>query len=117
MDAQTWMTVLAGVVLGAGLGWGAATFWFGRKLAASASTLAKSEEARKFAAQQAAQARKQIATLQQELGDLRQATKSQAQSSAKVDLSKPSEVMLPMSGATTRPTDGFADTQLLPRKG
>ena len=50
----------------------AATFaachwWYGRKLAASAQRLEKSEKARQFSAQQTLQARKQIETLQKDL--------------------------------------------------
>ena len=50
----------------------AATFaachwWYGRKLAASAERLEKSEKARQFSAQQTLQARKQIEKLQRDL--------------------------------------------------
>ncbi len=56
----------------------AATFvachwWYGRKLAASAERLEKSEKARQFSAQQTLQARKQIEKLQRDLAALQRA--------------------------------------------
>ena len=56
----------------------AATFaachwWYGRKLAAAAERLEKSEKARQFSAQQTLQARKQIEKLQRELASLQRA--------------------------------------------
>ena len=56
----------------------AATFaachwWYGRKLAASAERLEKSEKARQFSAQQTLQARKQIEKLQRDLASLQRA--------------------------------------------
>ena len=56
----------------------AATFaachwWYGRKLAAGAERLEKSEKARQFSAQQTLQARKQVEKLQRDLAALQRA--------------------------------------------
>lgn len=119
MDAQQSLVALAAFVIGAGLAWVAARWWFGRQLAAAAAQQDKVNKAREFAAQLAAQARKQIEQLQKELGELRLAGKPQA---PRVEALKPvaDEVMLRVIGAESRPelpADGFADTQvLMPRK-
>lgn len=118
MDSNNWLMAAAGLVLGAGLAWAGAVWWFGRQLKAAAARLDKTEKARQFAATQTTQARKQIETLQQELGELRHAAQQ------KVHLSQPAptspEMILPLGTDAPRkagPGDGFADTQvLLPSK-
>ncbi|MEJ6002022.1 hypothetical protein [Paucibacter soli] len=118
MDSNQWLMAIAGLALGAAAAWGGAVWWFGRMLKQAAARLDKTEKARQFAATQTTQARKQIESLQHELGELRHA----AQHKVHINPPAPSgpEMMLPVGGTAPRkpaPGDGFADTQvLLPSK-
>src|SRR5882672_5217322 len=60
MDTQQSLMAVAAFVGGAIVAWAAAHWWFARKLKGAARGLERVEKARQFAAQQAAQARKQI---------------------------------------------------------
>ncbi len=100
--------------------WAACRWWYGRKLAAAAHRLAKSEKGRLFSQQQTAQAREQIGQLKSELESHQQsaaenqATRRRAaqleealyaaERAPAVDLG-----MMPLVSA-----HGFADTQILP---
>jgi hypothetical protein len=100
--------------------WAACRWWYGRKLAAAAHRLAKSEKGRLFSQQQTAQAREQIGHLKSELESHQQsaaenqATRRRAaqleealyaaERAPAVDLG-----MMPLVSA-----HGFADTQILP---
>jgi len=114
MDSNYWLMAIAGLVIGIGLAWGAAMWWFGRLLKQAALRLDKTEKARQFSATQTTQARKQIEALQHELGELRHAMQH------KVHVNQPApagpEMILPVGSTAPRkpaPGDGFADTQIL----
>jgi len=114
MDTNQWLMAAAGLLIGAGLAWGAAMWWFGRQLKQATLRLEKTEKARQFAATQTTQARKQIEALQHELGELRHAAHH------KVHINQPAptgpEMILPVGSTAPRkpaPGDGFADTQIL----
>lgn len=117
MDVQQALTAAGVLLVWGGLVWGAAFWWFGRKLKRALAGQARIEKARQFAAQQAAQARKQIESLQQEMGELRQAAKGRSPS-------PPAHRVVPAAPAGDAPSpspspsnDAFADTQvLMPRK-
>jgi hypothetical protein len=111
MELQHWWAVLPAFLIGAAAAWAAATWWFGRKLKGASAGLERVEKARHFAAQQAAQARKQIETLQHEMGELRQRLGSRGRSPSAFSESRPPPPEPPAA------PDGFADTQvLLPRR-
>jgi len=116
MDTQQSLMLVAAFLIGAGIAWGAASWWFGRRLKGAAAGLERVEKARQFAAQQAAQARKQIETLQHEMGELRQKLSTRrgagvAPPPVEVRPAPPSFEPEPEPPAP--PPDGFADTQVL----
>src|ERR1700710_593886 len=100
--------------------WAACRWWYGRKLAAAAHRLAKSEKGRLFSQQQTAQARQQIGQMKAEL-EAHQQSAAEVQSArrrtaqleealAVADRPPAVEVgMMPLVSA-----HGFADTQILP---
>ncbi|HEV7577098.1 MAG TPA: hypothetical protein VGO85_13735 [Caldimonas sp.] len=100
--------------------WAACRWWYGRKLAAAAYRLAKSEKGRLFSQQQTAQARQQIGLMKAEL-ESHQQSAAEAQSArrrtaqleeALAVADRPPAVdvgMMPLVSA-----HGFADTQILP---
>ena len=112
MDVQqTLMAVAALLIWGAAV-WAAAQWWFGRKLRRAAAGQDRTEKARQFAAQQAAQARKQIEALQKEVADLRLAAKRAGQHLPPVH-SAPAPLSNGQHHASDDgPPDGFADTQV-----
>lgn len=120
MDTQQWVAAVLGAVLGGGVAWGVAMFVFGRQLKAAAARQDKLDKAREFAAQQVSQARRQIETLQKELGELRQQQQASRPSPAWAEA--PAAVEMPILGLDSSasrkpPADGFADTQvILPHK-
>lgn len=116
MEARHWLMVAVALLIEGGLVWGAAWFWFGRKLQRVAGHQDRVDKARQFAAQQASQARKQVETLQNELGELRRQLTAIKRNKpwAPAPLPPPPVAPPPWPDA---PDDGFADTQLqLPPK-
>lgn len=118
MDTQQSVMVAAAVLVSGGAVWAAAVWWFSRKLRQAEAGLDRTEKARQFAAQQAAQARRQIEAMQKELADLRHAVRTQGSRSA---VAMPPQAIRPPHGGdeTEMPggddeDSGFADTQLLP---
>lgn len=127
MDVQQGVAALMGLLAGGGLSALGARWWFGRRLRAAAARQDKVDKAREFAAQQASQARRQIETLQKELGELRlqhQQLQQQWQRQQRPAAGAPApqgSAELPILGVAPTPPqpagDGFADTQLiLPRR-
>ncbi len=122
IDGQQALAALMGLLAGGGLSALGARWWFGRRLRAAAARQDKVDKARDFAAQQASQARRQIESLQKELGELRlqhQQLQRQQRPAGLPAASGPAE--LPILGVDPAPpkpsADGFADTQLiLPRR-
>lgn len=118
MDAQQWIVAAVALLIGAGGAWGGASWWFGRKLKDAATNKERLDAARHLASQQAAQARKQIEMLQQEMAEMRLAAQRRSQrAEAQAHASGPAP--LPIFGATgpgELPSDGFPQTQILPRK-
>jgi len=118
MDAQQWLMTVMAFLVGAGLAWVGAHWWFGRKLKELAGARERHDAARHLASQQAAQARKQIEMLQQEMAEMRLAAQRRNQrAEAQAHASAPAP--LPIFGATgpgELPSDGFPQTQILPRK-
>lgn len=118
MDAQQWVVAAVALLIGAGGAWGGAMWWFGRKLKELTGIRERLDAARHLASQQAAQARKQIEMLQQEMAEMRLAAQRRSQrAEAQALASAPAP--LPMFGATgpgELPSDGFPQTQILPRK-
>lgn len=118
MDAQQWVAAIAALLIGAGGAWAGAHWWFGRRLKELAVAKERLEAARHLASQQAAQARKQIEMLQQEMAEMRLAAQRRSQrAEAQAQASAPAP--LPIFGATgpgELPSDGFPQTQILPRK-
>lgn len=118
MQAHQWLMTGAAFAAWTVLLLGAAWWWTGRKLRAAAARLDKVDKARQFAAQQAAQARKQIEGLQQELAALRLATQAHGNGRA-VAAAPPAprdDMLLPRAAparGAEPPADGFADTQIL----
>jgi len=111
MELQHWLAALPAFLIGAAAACAGATWWFKRKLKGAMAGLERVEKARQFAAQQAAQARKQIESLQQELGELRQRLGLRGRSAPAFSESRPPPPEPPAA------PDGFADTQvLLPRR-
>ncbi|MBV9891328.1 MAG: hypothetical protein JO090_10645 [Rhizobacter sp.] len=101
--------------------WAACHWWYGRKLAAAAHRLQKSEKGRLFSQQQTAQARQQIGQLKAELESLQQsaaevhavrrraAQLEEALSAIEQPAAPDALGMMPVVSA-----HGFADTQILP---
>lgn len=95
-------------------------WWYGRKLAASAKRLEKSEKARQFSAQQTLQARKQIEKLQQDLAALQRARAEAERAQARernlrevLAAAAPTPALAPTrwaDPATPTLVNGFADT-------
>lgn len=115
MDTGPWQIVaLLAFALGAALAWGAAHWWFGRKLRAAASSRERVDKARQFAAEQASQARRQIESLQQEMAALRMG-QSRRVAAVKpfAPASSPPAAPEPDEPRPQLPADGFADTQVL----
>ncbi len=114
MDIQQSWVAVAAFLIGAGLAWGFASWWFGRRLKGAAAGIERVEKARQFAAQQAAQARKQIETLQHEMGELRQKLNNRGRGPTPA-VAPAVEVRPapPGSEPPSPPPDGFADTQVL----
>lgn len=123
MDANQELMVGAALLLGVGLAWGVATWWFGRRLRAGEARLDKVDKARQFAAQQASQARRQIEGLQKELAELRLNARNlgaRVPAVAASSAAPAADDFLPHANPAPDPEpppDGFADTQLLqPRR-
>lgn len=121
MDTQQWLVAVAGLVIGAGIAWGVAIWWFGRQIKTALAKQDKVDKAREFAAQQASQARRQIEALQKELGDLRQQFhQQQAQAPRQTPAQSPAPVEMPILGVDPTPprppADGFAETQVMPQR-
>eukprot|EP01137_Pigoraptor_chileana_P019460 Opistho-2@80539 len=117
MDVQQALVAAAVLLVWGGAVWGAALWWFGRKLKRALAGQARLEKARHFAAQQAAQARKQIESLQQEMGELRQAAKGRGANPAAHRVVPAAPLGDAPSPPPSPSNDAFADTQvLMPRK-
>lgn len=125
MDSSSWLIVGGAAVLTAALTWGAASWWFGRKLLLSRARVSKLEKARQTLSQQAAQARKQNGQMQAELAELRLTQTRQdalrAQELRVHAASQSFEDSGPFVEAPENwevPADGFADTHFfMPKKG
>jgi hypothetical protein len=100
--------------------WAACRWWYGKKLAAAAHRLQKSDKARLFSQEQTLQARRQIEQLKTELAShqqsaadgqaaRRRATQLEEALQASERAAVPASAMLPLVSA-----HGFADTQILP---
>ena len=99
--------------------WAACRWWYGRKLAAAAHRLAKSEKGRLFSQQQTAQARQQIGQLKAELESHQQseaenqaARRRAAQLEAALQAER--EPAVDLGAMPLVSAHGFADTQILP---
>ncbi|HEY0858504.1 MAG TPA: hypothetical protein VGE16_15680 [Albitalea sp.] len=114
MDTGWPIFVAAGAALCA-LVAAASRWWHGKQLAALAARLAKSERAREYALQQAAQARQQIEKLQRDIAAARRAGAAAAPTSrTPTSRREPAKVpTLSDSPALPMPASGFADTQPL----
>ena len=73
METNLLLTLFAASAVLSAATFAACHWWYGRKLAAAAERLEKSEKARQFSAQQTLQARKQIEKLQRDLASLQRA--------------------------------------------
>ena len=109
---------VASVVMWAGCRW-----WYGRKLAAAAHRLQKSEKGRLFSQQQTVQARQQIGILKAELevhqqaaAELEAAKRRAAQLEEAVRSAERERerAAIPDMGVPVVSAHGFADTQILP---
>ncbi|MCX2860293.1 hypothetical protein OOZ63_00380 [Paucibacter sp. PLA-PC-4] len=118
MQSNQWLMTGAAFAAWSVLILGAAWWWTTRKLRSAAARLDKVDKARQFAAQQAAQARKQIEGLQQELAALRLAAQGHRPHGAHMAMAPPAPQVpddwLPRAARGPEPpADGFADTQVL----
>ena len=101
--------------------WAACHWWYGRKLAAAAQRLAKSEKGRLFSQQQTAQARQQIGQLKAEL-ESHQASEVENQAAARRRTAQLEEALkaaarepaVDLGAMPLVSAHGFADTQILP---
>ena len=101
------------------LTWAACHWWYGRKLAAAAHRLHKSDQGRLFSQQQTLQAKKQIEALKIDLAEQRKAQDTEVGRRRTRELEQAlfvaervaegSPGVMPLA-----PTHGFADTQVLP---
>jgi len=114
---------LVGVVAGSFVAWAACRWWYGRKLAAAARRLHKSDQGRLFSNQQTMQARQQIETLKKELAAFVPAGSPQQQSRQRAadldEVLRAGEFETSRTGGYTPepPSHGFADTQIVGRAG
>ncbi|MGN6829508.1 hypothetical protein [Paucibacter sp. M5-1] len=120
MQANQWLMTGAAFAAWTVLLLGAVWWWATRQLRAAAARLDKVDKARQFAAQQAAQARKQIEGLQQELAGLRLAAQGHGKGNGHAVAAAPpaprDDLLLPRAAparGAEPPSDGFADTQIL----
>ena len=108
------------LIVASAVTWAACRWWYGRKLAAAAQRLAKSEKGRLFSQQQTAQARQQIGQLKAELESHQQtAAEIHAARRRAADVAEAleSSERLPAIDLGRMPlvaSHGFADTQILP---
>ena len=116
MEASWWV-LGATAALPAAAVWCASHWWHGRKRAALASQLDKTERARQFAIQQALQARKQVEKLQKELSEHRRTSSLAAtqrekarELQAALDAAPAAAVQAGDAAAPATPAHGFADT-------
>ncbi len=99
--------------------WAACRWWYGKKLAAAANRLQKSDKSRLFSQEQTQQARRQIEQLKGELASHQQsAAENQAvlrRAQAEEALQASERAAEPDSGRVPLVSaHGFADTQVLP---
>lgn len=116
MNAMQGLMMLGALLLGGVLAWAGAAWWFGRRLKLSSARIEHLERSRQQVSQQVSQARRQVEQLQRELADLRQGQ------SAPVARAAPAEVRdvflpLPPESGVRPAKDGFAPTQIQPRRG
>jgi len=99
--------------------WAACRWWYGKKLAAAANRLQKSDKSRLFSQEQTQQARRQIEQLKGELASHQQSAaenqavlrRAQAEEALQASerAAEPDSGRMPLVSA-----HGFADTQVLP---
>jgi sRNA-binding protein len=100
--------------------WAACRWWYGKKLAAAANRLQKSDKGRLFSQEQTQQAKRQIEQLKAELAShQRSAAESQASrrrtAELEAALAAAERAAVPDSGRMPLVSaHGFADTQILP---
>lgn len=115
MDTRHGLMMAAALLIGGAAGWAAAWWWLGRKLKRVVGHQDRVDKARQFAAQQASQARKQVETLQNELGELRHQLTALKRSKPWQPV--PPVPVPPPAALPEARDDGFADTQIqLPLK-
>jgi hypothetical protein len=119
MGADQMMQLLAAFALGAVLAGSGVGWWLSRQIQNAGTRLARSEHAREQSGQQLTQARRQIETLQMELGEVDRARRQQAVARVRAqhhtgpgELDGRQVVATPRED-TDKPADGFADTMLL----
>jgi hypothetical protein len=108
MGADQMMQLLAAFALGAVLAGSGVGWWLSRQIQNAGTRLARSEHAREQSGQQLTQARRQIETLQMELGEVDRARHHTGPG----ELDGRQVVATPRED-TDKPADGFADTMLL----
>ncbi|MEP7303449.1 MAG: hypothetical protein ABI699_18185 [Caldimonas sp.] len=115
---ETFIVVIAFLVASLAT-WAGCRWWYGKKLAAAAHRLRKSDQSRLFSQQQTAQAKKQIEALKKELAEQRKAlqdTEASRQRTRDLEVAllaaeravEDNSDMMPLA-----PRNGFADTQIM----
>jgi sRNA-binding protein len=123
LTSVTWFSiaVAVGSCFAAFATWSACRWWYGRKLAAAAQRLRKSDQGRLFSQEQAQLARRQVESLKREL-ETERAKASSSQSSQKRAreleealraAERSAATVLQSAPMPLAPTHGFADTQIL----
>lgn len=121
-DVALTMATSIAVVIACLLTWAACHWWYGRKLAAAAHRLHKSDKERAFSRDQTQQARRQLQQVKAELeSHQRGASESQAMAArhrvAQLEEQRQAAVRATEADSGFMPivaAHGFADTQILP---
>ena len=118
MELETIGVALGGVAAGGVVAAAGGAWWWCRKLKLAALRIAKLDQARQFADQQGAQVRKQIEQLQHEMAELRvQASRARPHHvSPPMPSRQELEDMLLRDSEPPSTAEGFATTQIMPRK-
>lgn len=120
MDTTQGLMLLAAVLLGGALTFAAAYWWFGRRLRHSNARIEHLERSRQQVSQQVSQARRQVEQLQKELAELRaghpMSRPTALSPSAAAAQQAARDVFLPLPAEAKVPKDGFAPTQIQPRR-